>query len=81
MVEGPQPKPADSNDGSISGHTRGLPRRQRLFESGKVSCVIDWDKARPEVPARELVRAMDYASGWSPCFANSSLGVTEPLPR
>ncbi len=37
-----------------------------FFEAGKVSCVIDWDKARREVPARELVRAMDYALGMDP---------------
>ena len=34
-----------------------------FFEAGQVSCVIDWDKARREVLAREIVRAMDYALG------------------
>lgn len=28
--------------------------------------MIDWDKARREVPAREIVRAMDYALGMEP---------------
>jgi Ser/Thr protein kinase RdoA (MazF antagonist) len=37
-----------------------------FFEAGHVSCVIDWDKARREVPAREIVRAMDYALGLEP---------------
>jgi Ser/Thr protein kinase RdoA (MazF antagonist) len=34
-----------------------------FFEGSEVSCVIDWDKARREVPAREVVRAMDHGFG------------------
>lgn len=44
-----------------------------FFESGDVSCVIDWDKARREVPARELVRAMAYALGMEPLLCRQFL--------
>jgi Ser/Thr protein kinase RdoA (MazF antagonist) len=44
-----------------------------FFEAGEVSCVIDWDKARREVPAREVVRAMDYALGTEPFLCQQFL--------
>ena len=44
-----------------------------FFEAGQVSCVIDWDKARREVPAREIVRSMDYALGLEPLLCQQFL--------
>ncbi|HTT90064.1 MAG TPA: phosphotransferase [Acidimicrobiales bacterium] len=44
-----------------------------FFEAGEVSCVIDWDKARREVPSREVVRAMDYALGMEPLLCRQFL--------
>jgi Ser/Thr protein kinase RdoA (MazF antagonist) len=44
-----------------------------FFANGEVSCVIDWDKARREVPARELVRALDYALGMDPVLCQQFL--------
>ena len=38
-----------------------------------MSCVIDWDKARREIPAREMVRAMDYALAMEPLLCRQFL--------
>lgn len=54
-----------------------------FFEHGRVSCVIDWDKARREIPARELVRAMDYALGMEPVLCDrfvTGYRAIVPLP-
>lgn len=52
-----------------------------FFERGEVSCVIDWDKARREVPARELVRAMDHGLGMEPLLCRAFLtGYRRLLP-
>lgn len=37
-----------------------------FFDGDALSCVIDWDKARPEWPAWEVVRTLDYAMGLDP---------------
>jgi Ser/Thr protein kinase RdoA (MazF antagonist) len=44
-----------------------------FFERGDVSCVIDWDKARREVPARELTRALNHALGMEPLLCQAFL--------
>ena len=56
-----------------------------FFEGNEVSCVIDWDKARREVPAREIIRAMDYSLGMEPqlCrhFLNGYRAITPVAPE
>jgi Ser/Thr protein kinase RdoA (MazF antagonist) len=44
-----------------------------FFQGSDVTCVIDWDKARREVPAREVVRALDYGLQMDPSLCRSFL--------
>jgi Ser/Thr protein kinase RdoA (MazF antagonist) len=44
-----------------------------FFEGSAVSCVIDWDKACRDTPAREIVRAMDYALAMEPLLCRQFL--------